>query len=354
MNEETQPKDVGLEHGQAPETYVPPEASTVEEPRQPPVKATDMNEKELVWECPVCSKSFEKWNSLVGHGLGAHSIRFKKEDFVVEGGRPSPPMRALDVDEEEPLPSALDQLEVILKEFGIKRRKVVLRSMSLRDPTDLESLMWALDDVGVNQDHQRRIITDFAKWVGAKIPFSVIEKLQPRTEEVQPGRWDRWQRDASQRRWGFEGYPYRGREGYPEFQPQRGQDTEGLLKGVAALMREMQPQHPRQDDSQIQMLRHEVEAMRQQNEDLRRDLSDERSRRLEDMIGGLREELSEIKNQSGDVVSQSIKELGDVVKGIWSTAFSLTERPPPRTRGSPGGIVDLMPDEYVERRGVAR
>ena len=221
-------------------------------------------DSEPVFTCDVCGKSFTNEVSLRYHKLRSHKISAKqKEERGEKGGRPSTPTReAKTYTPSEPIleevsPDALpDELmyldEKILKPHGIRDREVIIRAMKLRDPEDLVELQRALEDVGISRGRQRRIIRDYARYLGVRIPKILVEKLKPPNEYVEPPEWS--------------GYSWRRPRYEDEFE--EGQKQQSQEKGLLDLLirweelklrqQSIQTNNPSSDNSRLDMLEEEL------------------------------------------------------------------------------------------------
>jgi len=324
--------DVVPEHGEPSPHHVPHGEEPTMTPSSEPSLKRGVPEDTLPYPCPVdgCGKSYDNFRSLQGHMLGAHKISLKKVKYnewrTEEGIIPQPFKKETGWEAEgaeEPFPAALDELDNILKSFGVKRRVAVINSMKMRDPSNLEELMWAMNDCGVNNDHARRIIADYARWLGVKIPRAVVDRLKPHTEDQRD-----WGRDQfrTQRRDQFEGF-------------KRGDNTADMIKALADFQRTM---NPRDDgrNSEVAQLREEVSALRQ-------NLAAERDKRLFGLIEGLHEEIQALKGKDGDALNLGITRLadiGDKYVGFLATGAMAGEEAPKRERGGASSVADILRD----------
>jgi hypothetical protein len=249
---------------------------------------------------------------------------------------------------EEPLPDALSQLEDILDEHGIRRKGVVIRALKLRDPSNLVELMYALDDIGVNRSRTRRIIRDYAKWLGVRIPRIVIERLRPQFEEFEYE----------------EGYGW-GREGFrrPTYEDKfRGIDPTALIinqqKQTMDLVRSLVENMNRNPSSDPELVR-KVESLEKQ-------LRDEREKRILDKIDGiektfkekvdsLSEEIRNRRTTTDNVQIQALQNLHETVmegvKILKAMGRPARLTPPVREESpesEPQNIETLLPKELIE------
>lgn len=344
---ETEEQETGTETEQ--ETEKPEITSfSVKEPVNSPV----------LLKCPSCGathnksgKDFLKFSQVRGHWQGMKDEKhegafpYTKEDLGLlednktEESRASPPRRVkaeLHQEPVEPLPDELEHLETLLKEHGIKRRAVVLRSMSLRDPASIQELVWALDDVGVAKSRQRRIVTDYSKWLGVRVPEAVIDALSPKEEYESPDRFGR--------------RPYVPEETYEDPRKAVLADMElseliEIKKNkIKAEIREIEnPRSRYGGDQRVENLTAEVKRLASALADEKEKRNEDRFTRLEDLI------KKSAENRSSDLqtVTTAVK---DMAKSYFAFLSGITDEPPKRERLFQGksDVTSLVPEEMLE------
>ena len=287
-----------------------------------------------VFRCPECGKSFSNSVSLEHHRLRVH--RVPKQIKAGEGrGRPSTPTREaktytpsepiLEEVSPEALPDELEYLdEKILKAHGIREREVVIRALKLRDPEDLVELQRALEDLGISRSRQRRIIRDYARYLGVKIPKILVEKLKPPNEYVEPPEWS--------------GYGRRPiyEDGKPEKERKQTKEKSllSLLIEWERLKKESSSNNsPSFNDNRLSRLEEKVERLvekleesEKRREEIERKLAEERTKHLEERFE-LKLKLLETKQNA---IQNEWSFRNKQWDRLWKTLWALGK--PPRYR----------------------
>jgi len=291
-------------------------------------KKEQLSTPNMPYICGICGKGFDNLTSLKRHiastghkgGDAAYTKLQEPREEAVHKTTQAPSAEAEEAIT-EPLPDALQQLDTILTEHGIKRKAVVLRAMKLRDPEDLTELMFVLDDIGVNRSRQRRIISDYARWLGKRIPPQVVKALAPPNADqyVEPPEW----------RTGIV-EPPKPQPQLPQSQPSS--DTASLIHALAHFMSEMNksnrpcnptnPVIPPHVQEELRSLRSEVQTLRDQ---LHKSEMDALRRELESVKG----ELKELKNRPVDVEAKRLDILDKKLTELLDF-FRALGRPPRR------------------------
>lgn len=329
---------------------------------QPNGQATDRQDKDTIVQssgvtlaCPVCGKEFtgktgkKAFGKVRGHYLGMKdgkhegSFPYTMEDFGLEEEAITTKRRVKEKIEplEDALPDALSQLTTLLKEHGIRRTPVVIRAMKLRDPEDLEELMFVLDDLGTNRSRTRRIIEDYSRWLGIKIPGRVYRYLKPHREEEEE-EYDSFRRQPQ----------FRGdRDLRDPLTLGSTSETAEVIKALGQYQRDTRPQTS---------INPTVSRLQDQIDRLQKDLEDERRQRTEDRWNRLENKISNLetsnRNAIGkfDVATQSIRSIENLGREFLTIVKTrrghVTEDKPPEREvvESSKTAADYCPPEFVE------
>jgi len=306
------------------------------------------------WICDICGAEFSSYRSLARHYAGGHhasvpaEIKAKVEE---RKGKPSPPHKEIKekepieqqlevektVEEEElegvRLPSELDFLDEVLRDYGIKRRKAVLRRLSLTDPKDLRELTLCLEELGCNKSRIRAVVSTYARWLNLKIPRDIIERLKPPLEEPEESYYPRER-----------GYSPRWEEGRG-----RGELLNPVAEAIKALSEWEKARNPPQyKNSETESLKEEVSALRQMIASV---LDQQRRSEIEE----LKKAIEELKKEKSDALTVAVREAADIMKEYVGTIKEIVASPHHLSRPTPvekvgGGsnIADMLPSEYVE------
>jgi len=282
--------------------------------------------EELPYYCS-CGKRFASWTSLRGHCAGSgHEMpaEFKKgegrdipkETEKTKEKKEEVSLEVEPIEEELPeerLSDKLDYLNSLLKDYGVKHRTAIIRRMALVDPLNIYELQASLDEIGVNRARQRAIISTYCRWLGVRIPSQVIQRLKPPIEEYETPSYE----------WGYS--PEWGKRGKGEA------DTGSLLKGIAELIRAINPPAINSSNPETEGLRQEIDTLRQflLERDKRIQKLEEELRKKE--IETLKQEIQELKKSQG------------VSGGHHLSQPTVREKVPGEYT-----IIEELPEEYVE------
>ncbi|RLI77683.1 hypothetical protein DRP04_11070 [Archaeoglobales archaeon] len=316
-------------------------------------KQAETTETSSTWVCDICGAEFSSYKSLARHYAGAHHASVPAEIKAKVKKRkeePSPsPKKEKEkepveeqlevektVEEEElegvKLPSELDFLSELLDDYGVKRKRVVLRRLALTDPRDLRELCLTLEEIGCNKSRIRGIVSTYARWLGIKIPRDVIERLKPPLEEVEESYYPR--------EWGYSG-------GWGE--EKRHEDASAIAAVIKALSEWERARNPPQyKNPETESLKEEISALRQMIVSV---LDQQRKNEIEE----LKKSIEELKKEKSDALtvavqeaSSILKEYVNVIKGIVSSSHHLSH--PTVTEKVPGEsiIIEELPEELIE------
>ncbi len=325
---------MGREHGQSGESHVRQPSAHVQSVSQP------MSVKPFV--CPECGKGYDKWKSLMGHGLGAHRIRFKEADFVPAGGGEEA-SRKLEKPREDgiSIPDPYSHLKQMLVTFGVsdKNSAGVVKFMEPYSVDDLYKLI----EVSAEYMPRSRLKLFVESWCNVRrIPIppeierelgiSIPEQFNYRRPYQRYGRYDR-------------------REPEPKDDVSRQIDQQFDEMRKISLIRAMQSGD---DDEKNQALTGRVRQLERELAQREGELAEVKQR---DMFRELiREEVQPLRDELKDLLSRGedlqkmlfAKSWVQDASGKVISFLELEETPPSRGRGSPSSIASLLPDEYLE------
>ncbi|RLG76525.1 MAG: hypothetical protein DRO12_04370 [Thermoprotei archaeon] len=297
-----------------------------------------------VHQCPECGKTFDNPRSLSMHRLRKHGV---KPDFLDSGKRESPkrPSRESKPQYISPIgetgvPDALTLLRNQLILYGVpsKDADAVADYMKSYNVDDLFALSRALDDIGMPRNRKRMFLQS---WINAR-DIPVDRKLAERLGLIEPSYPD-WRHT----------FHY----GYYDEPSERKQFSEmpALVNAIANLIKSLRNEAPPPPNTVDPL----VTSLQEQVIDLRKQLEQEKEKRLLDTLENLKNEVREIKNSQSRIANQfsvweaGIRELASIIKEYFNLGkvalMSSKEKPQIKERvGESGTILKYIPQELIE------
>lgn len=225
--------------------------------------------------------------------------------------------------EGEVLPQNLDHLNRLLLDHGIKsKRKIILRRMSATDSTDIVELMNSIRETGYNTDIQKSVIRLYCKFLGCLIPPLVHDRLADKEaegyEDFRRTPYLRGDRDLRSRR---RDYDYES--------PDEDVDTGGETAQIITAVKEVfegayrRGDNNRNPDPEIKYLQSQMDSLVASNKALEAKLEEEKTKRMEQQMTLLHDEVKALKDEMGHQRTQSEY---DVMMGRQNVAGSAFDK----------------------------